>query len=101
MSDTLPSPAIANATNNKPKADAKSKVPINLEELKRLKQAKKEAKKKLDAAKSQQKAQPVPPKVLERVFEVVPHRVILDTVVGEVRVMTFNVGPFVVMLREI
>lgn len=66
-----------------------SKKPANLEELKRLKQAKKEAKKLLNA---KQQVQPVPPQVMERVFELVPNSQKLETVVGGIRIMTFNVS---------
>jgi hypothetical protein len=83
MSEETTAPAaVAPAVN--------SKKPFNIEELKRLKLAKKEAKKKLNAAKPQ--VQQVPPKVLERTFENVPDQVELDTVIGNTRLMTFNVS---------
>lgn len=66
-----------------------SKKPANLEELKRLKQAKKEAKKLLNA---KPQVQQVPPQVMERVFESVPDSQKLETVVGGIRIMTFNVS---------
>jgi RNA exonuclease NGL2 len=66
-----------------------SKKPNNIEELKRLKLAKKEAKKRLNA--KPQVEQVAPPKVLEREFAIVPDQDMLTTVLGNVRVMTFNV----------
>lgn len=66
-----------------------SKKPSNLEELKRLKQAKKEAKKLLN---SKPQVQQVLPQVMERVFESVPNCQELERVVGGIRIMTFNVS---------
>jgi RNA exonuclease NGL2 len=65
------------------------KKPTNLEELKWLKLAKKEAKKKLN---TKPQVQHVPPKVLERHFENVPNAQKLESKIGQVRVMTFNVS---------
>lgn len=65
-----------------------SKKPSN-EELKRLKLAKKELQKKQNA---KPQVQMVVPKVLERVFETVPDQKELQVVVGNIRVMTFNVS---------
>jgi RNA exonuclease NGL2 len=65
------------------------KKPSNLEELKRLKLAKKEAKKKQN---TKTQVQQIPPKVLERQFEKVPNAQLLENKAGQVRVMTFNVS---------
>lgn len=63
--------------------------PSNLEELRRLKLAKKELKKNQNA---KPQVQSIIPKVLERVFETVPDQIKLSTVEGNIRVMTFNVS---------
>lgn len=75
-----------------------SKKPANLEELKRLKQAKKEAKKLLNA---KPQVQQVPPQVMERVFESVPDSQKLETVVGGIRIMTFNMLAQSLIKREL
>ncbi|KAI9281065.1 Endonuclease/exonuclease/phosphatase [Sporodiniella umbellata] len=70
-----------------------SKQPVNIEELKRLKQAKKEAKK------AQNKAQPPslsPPKVLERPFKELIHS---DS--ESIRIMSFNILAQTLIKREL
>lgn len=65
------------------------KKPNNIDELRRLKQAKKEAKKRLN---SKPQVEQLPPgKVFERSFATVPDQPMLDTISGNIRVMTFNV----------
>ena len=61
--------------------------PTNLDELKRLKLAKKEAKKLLNPP----QVQPVPLQVMERTFQSVPNAQALDDTLGHIRIMTFNV----------
>ncbi|KAL9538174.1 hypothetical protein MBANPS3_011134 [Mucor bainieri] len=65
------------------------KKPSNIEELRRLKQAKKEAKKKLNSKAPVQSAPPG--KVHERPFAAVPDQPALGQTVGEMCVMTFNI----------
>ncbi|KAK4518744.1 uncharacterized protein ATC70_008966 [Mucor velutinosus] len=65
------------------------KKPSNIDELRRLKQAKKEAKKKLNS-KPQMKQSP-PGKVYERPFATVPDQPALIKKSGEICVMTFNI----------
>lgn len=65
------------------------KKPSNIDELRRLKQAKKEAKKKLNS--KPQVQQSPPGKVHERSFATVPDQPALDKKSGELCVMTFNV----------
>lgn len=65
------------------------KKPNNIDELRQLKQAKKEAKKKLNS--KPQTEQSPPGKVFERSFATVPDQPTLDTISGNIRVMTFNV----------
>jgi hypothetical protein len=69
---------------------AHPKKPINMEELKRLKLLKKEAKQKMNAKKPQ--IQQAPPKAMERVFENVAPESKLENLVGNLRIMTFNVS---------
>jgi hypothetical protein len=73
-----------------PETDLKpAKIVISHEELRRLKLAKKEAKKKQNA--KPQAEQELPPKVLERRFTSVPDQPIIKDKLGDLRVMTFNV----------
>ncbi|KAF1805707.1 Endonuclease/exonuclease/phosphatase [Mucor lusitanicus] len=65
------------------------KKPSNIDELRRLKQAKKEAKKKLNN--KPQVQQSPPGKVLERPFATVPDQPALAKHSGEMCVMTFNI----------
>lgn len=71
--------------------NVQNKKPHNIEELKRLKQAKKEAKKRMNT--KPQVEQVAPPKVIEREFATIPDQGALTTILGDVRVMTFNVRP--------
>lgn len=64
-----------------------SKIPLNIQELKKIKQAKKEAKKKL----SQSLPEEPSLSVIERPFVDMPNRKELKERLGEIRVMTFNV----------
>lgn len=64
-----------------------SKKPLNIQELKRIKQAKKEAKKKLHESLPQEP----PLVVLKRSFVDMPDQEPLQEKLGEIRVMTFNV----------
>lgn len=66
------------------------KKPSNIEELRRLKQAKKEAKKKLNS--KPQVEQSPPGKVYQRSFATVPDQPVLAKNSGEMCVMTFNVS---------
>ncbi|KAI7896250.1 Endonuclease/exonuclease/phosphatase [Mucor mucedo] len=74
------------------------KMPSNVEELKRLKLAKKELKKKQNA---KPQVQSVVPEVLERVFETVSDQNKLSTIEGNVRVMTFNLLAQSLIKREL
>ncbi|KAL7313457.1 RNA exonuclease ngl2 [Mucor circinelloides] len=65
------------------------KKPSNIDELRRLKQAKKEAKKKMNS--KPQVQQSPPGKVHERSFATVPDQPTLDKKSGELCVMTFNI----------
>lgn len=75
-----------------------TKIPSNVEELKRLKQAKKELKKQQNA---KPQIQSIAPKVLERVFEDVPDRKDTFETVGSARIMTFNVGFMLDKIRNV
>jgi hypothetical protein len=65
-----------------------SKKPLNIQELKKLKQAKKQAKQKL----SETTPQEPPLVVLERSFAEMLNQNKLEEKLGEIRVMTFNVS---------
>lgn len=75
-----------------------NKKPNNSEELRRLKLAKKELKKKQNA---KPQVQPITPKVYERVFKSVPDQVQLTAVVGSIRVMTFNVSVYMYSIMQL
>ncbi|KAI9475600.1 MAG: Endonuclease/exonuclease/phosphatase [Benjaminiella poitrasii] len=78
------------------------KIPINIDELRRLKQAKKEAKRKLNAtANLNNKPLNLSLKVMERAFTSVPHQTSLKTVSGGIRVMTFNILAQSLIKREL
>ncbi|KAI7897576.1 Endonuclease/exonuclease/phosphatase [Cokeromyces recurvatus] len=90
------------STNNKKPIQSHPKKSIDIEELRRLKQAKKEAKKKLNAAANQNNKQHnEPPKVLERFFATVPYQTSLKVVSGSIRVMTFNILAQSLIKREL
>lgn len=67
-------------------------LPKNIEELRRLKMEKKEAKRKLNEQQKSKPPQAPPPKPLLRQFKDIPYSKVLSTVSGTLRIMSFNVS---------